>query len=81
MHTHASLPVLPADLRNAVLSNYTTIGENGTLCYVADRVHRSCGVCGTVFAGTASGLVLGGGQPCPFCGTAGAAPLPEGWLS
>lgn len=81
MHTHSSLPVLPVELRNAVLSNYTTVGENGALCYVSDRVHRACEHCGTVFSGTASGLVFGGGQACPFCGGTGSAPMSEGWLS
>jgi hypothetical protein len=81
MNTHSGLPVIPADLRMAVLSNYTTFSEDGSLCYVSDKVHRNCAVCGTVFSGSATRLALGGGHACPFCRAEASKPLPEIWWS
>jgi predicted RNA-binding Zn-ribbon protein involved in translation (DUF1610 family) len=81
MNTHSALPVLPADLRNAVLSNYTTFSEDGTLCYVSDKVHRSCTLCGTVFTGSVGALAQGSRYACPYCGAAASKPLPESWWS
>ncbi len=80
MNTHSALPAMPADLRNAVLSHYTTFSEDGTLCYVADKVHRNCPDCGTVFTSSASRLAFGGGPACPFCRGLASTPLREaGW--
>ena len=80
MNTHSALPAMPADLRNAVLSHYTTFSEDGTLCYVADKVHRNCPDCGTVFTGSASRLILGGAPACPFCYSLASRPLRvAGW--
>ena len=81
MNTHSALPAMPADLRNAVLSNYTTFSEDGTLCYVSDKVHRSCTLCGTVFSGSVSLMALGNGYACPYCGISASKPMPENWFS
>ena len=77
MNTHSPLPAMPTDLRNAVLSHYTTFSDDGTLCYVADKIHRNCPDCGTVFTGTASLLAFGVGHDCPFCRGKASRPLPE----
>ena len=81
MNTHSPLPVMPADLRNAVMTSYTSITEDGTLCYVSDKVHRACSVCDTVYAGSVSCVALGGAHVCPYCGDIATAPLPERWFS
>ncbi|KHK00405.1 hypothetical protein [Desulfovibrio sp. TomC] len=81
MNTHSGLPAMPADLRNAVLSNYTTFSEDGTLCYVSDKVHRSCTLCGTVFAGSISRMAIGDGYVCPYCGVSSSKPMPESWYA
>lgn len=81
MNTHSPLPVMPADLRNAVMTSYTTITEDGTICYVSDKVHRACSACDTVYVGSVSSVALGGSPACPYCGVDATSPLPERWLS
>ena len=81
MNTHSPLPVMPADLRNAVMTSYTSITEDGTICYVSDKVHRACSVCDTVYVGSVSCVELGGAHTCPYCGDNATIPLPERWYS
>lgn len=81
MNTHSPLPALSADLRNAVLASYTTVTEDGTICYVSDKAHRACAACDTVYAGSISGVALGGSRACPYCGGSATSPLPERWFS
>lgn len=81
MNTSSPLPAMPADLRNAVLCSYTAVTEDGTLCYVSDKVHRTCSECETVYAGSVSSVALGGSRACPYCGGNATSPLPERWFS
>ena len=82
MNTHSPLPAMPADLRNAVMTSYTTITDDGTICYVSDKVYRICSVCDTVYVGSVSSTALGGSLACPYCGVEATSPLRERrWLS
>jgi len=81
MNTQSHQPAMPADLRNALLCSYTTITEDAMLCYVSDRVHRTCSVCETVYTGSLGGLATGSAYACPYCGGGATSPLPSRWLS
>jgi len=81
MNTSTTLPVFSADLRGAVLSSYADVAEDGTICFVSDKVHRACAACGTVFAGSACWAAFAGPPPCPYCGGPKSAPVAPRWLS
>ncbi len=72
---HTTQPVLSADLRGAVLSSYTNVAEDGTICFVSDKIHRVCPVCGTIFDGSACGSAFAGAPACPFCGGGNCPPV------
>lgn len=65
-------------LTGALLSRFATPAEDGTLCFVSDRVHRFCPVCGTIFLGSAWRAAVAGPECCPYCGRPGSRPLPCG---
>ncbi len=75
MNTNATLPAFSGDLRGAVLSSYANVAEDGTICFVSDKVHRACAACGTVFAGSACRAAFAGPPSCPFCGGADCGPI------
>ena len=81
MQTNSTLPAFSGDLRGAVLSSYTNITEDGTICFVSDKVHRACDACGTVFAGSACRTAFAGPPACPYCGAAHCAPVSPERLS
>ncbi|MGE4539070.1 MAG: hypothetical protein AB7D37_18540 [Desulfovibrio sp.] len=82
MHTtNTSLPVFPASIGGATLSHYASVTEDGTLCFVSDRVYRACPDCGTVFAGSAYRTAFDGPPACPYCGEPQSRPLPPRRLS
>lgn len=81
MNTSTTLPVFSADLRGAVLSSYANVAEDGTICFVSDKVHRACEACGTVFVGSACRAAFAGPPSCPYCGGPRSAPVAPGWLS
>ena len=81
MHTNASLPVFPAEIGGATLSHYANVTEDGTLCFVSDKVYRACPDCGTVFAGSACRAAFGGPPACPYCGEFQSRPVRDGRLS
>jgi len=64
-----------AGLRDALLAGFVNVAEDGTLCFVSDRMYRTCPGCGTVFTGSAWRSALVGPQQCPFCGQSGTRPL------
>jgi hypothetical protein len=63
----------------ALLSGFTNVAEDGTLCFVSDRVYRVCPACGTVFTGSAWRTVMTGHERCPYCGGGGTTPLVRVW--
>ncbi len=68
--------------RGAALSGgYANVAEDGTICFVSDRVYRSCPACDTVFVGSAFRSAFFGPDRCPYCRTAATAPMAQGWLS
>lgn len=75
MQTNSTLPAFSGDLRGAVLSSYANITEDGTICFVSDKVHRACAVCGTVFTGSACRTAFAGPPTCPYCGAPDCAPV------
>lgn len=75
MQTDSTLPAFSGDLRGAVLSNYANITEDGTICFVCDKIHRVCPSCGTVFASSVSRAAFAGPPACPYCGAAPCLPL------
>lgn len=62
-------------LRQALLAGCINVAEDGTLCFVSDRVYRTCPACGTVFTGSLWRSALTGAQGCPFCGGAATTPI------
>jgi hypothetical protein len=81
MNMDTTFPAFSEDLCGAVLSSYTSVTEDGTICFVSDKVHRACAECGTVFVGSAVRAVFAGPDRCPYCGTHETAPLRPMWLS
>jgi len=82
MNMNTSCPVIPGELRGAALSNFTTIAEDGSICFSSDKMHRTCPDCGTVFDGSLCMAAMAGAPACPFCGEHRTAPMPvAGWLS
>jgi hypothetical protein len=75
MHDNAMAPETGAALRDALLAGCVNVTEDGTLCFVSDRLYRTCPACGTVFTGSAWKAALFAGQACPFCGRIGTRPL------
>ncbi len=64
-----------AGLRQALLAGFVNVAEDTTLCFVSDKMYRTCPACGTVFVGSAWRAALVGPQPCPFCGLSATAPF------
>jgi hypothetical protein len=62
-------------LHGALLSGFVNVAEDGSLCFVSDRMYRACPHCGTVFVGSAWRVALAGPQGCPFCGREGTVPM------
>ena len=81
MNMDTTSPALSEDLCGAILSRYTTITEDGTLCFVSDKVYRACADCGTVYVGSACRTAFMGSSRCPYCGTDKTSPLTPKWLS
>ncbi len=82
MNMSTSCPVIPGELRGAALSDFTSIAEDSSLCFVSDKLHRSCPECGTVFDGSLTLAALAAAQPCPYCGGRHTRPVPaRGWVS
>jgi len=81
MNMDSAFPAISDDLRGAVLSSYTSVTEDGTICFVSDRVHRTCAGCGTVFVGSACRAAFAGVTRCPYCGADETAPLVSRRLS
>ncbi len=81
MLADSTLPAFSADIRGAVLSSYANVAEDGTICFVSDKVHRACAACGTVFVDSACRAAFSGPPACPYCGGARSAPIPPRWLS
>lgn len=81
MNMPATLPVLPAAIQDAALSGYANVAEDGTLCFVSDKIYRTCGACGTVFVGSACRAAFAGPPACPYCGQGASSPLPARRLS
>lgn len=82
MHaTNTTQPVFPAPIGSANLSQYASVTDDGTLCFVSDKVYRACPDCGTVFAGSAYRTAFAGPPACPFCGAPASRPVPTGRLS
>ncbi len=81
MPANATHPVFSADLRGAVLSSYANVAEDGTICFVSDRVHRSCPACGTVFVGSACRAAFAGPHACPYCGDGRSRPVAPRWVA
>lgn len=76
MNTNAiSSTETTAPLRQALLAGFVNVAEDGTLCFVSDRMYRSCPACGTVFAGSVWHTAMAGPQACPFCGRSASTPL------
>ena len=75
MNMDTTFPALSDDLRGAVLSSYTNVADDGTLCFISDKQPRTCPDCGTVFVGSACGAVLPGLKRCPYCGEDATQPL------
>jgi hypothetical protein len=50
--------------------------EDGTICFVSDKVHRVCANCGTVFTVSACLVGLFGPGDCPYCGGGETSPIP-----
>jgi predicted RNA-binding Zn-ribbon protein involved in translation (DUF1610 family) len=75
MNANATTSMAPDGLRGALLAGFVNVAEDGTLCFVSDRMHRTCPDCGTVFVGSAWRVALSGPQACPFCGLTGTVPL------
>jgi len=78
MNTNSTLPAFSGDLRGAVLSSYANVAEDGTICFVSDKIYRACDACGTVFAGSAYRTPFSGPPACPFCGGPDCAPIFRG---
>ncbi|WP_428563428.1 MAG: hypothetical protein ACP59X_00175 [Solidesulfovibrio sp. DCME] len=81
MQTQSNLPAFSNDISSAVLSSYANIAEDGTICFVSDKIYRACDVCGTVFVGSAYRAAFAGPPTCPFCGALACAPVVRGRLS
>lgn len=81
MPANSTHPVFSADLRGAVLSSYANVAEDGTLCFVSDKVHRACAACGTVFVDSACRAAFAGPPACPYCGDGPSAPVQPRWVS
>lgn len=75
MNTDTTLSAFSDAVRGAILSGYADVAEDGTLCFVSDKVYRACPDCGTVFAGSAARAALAGPGRCPYCGRRKTAPL------
>jgi len=76
MHTDTTTASCQSgDLQGALLSGFVNVAEDGSLCFISDRVYRACPHCGTVFVGSAWRVVLASPQRCPFCGRPGTAPI------
>ena len=75
MHTDTHLPSLAPSIAGAPLSHYASVTEDGTLCFVSDKVYRSCPDCGTVFAGSAFRTAFEGAPVCPYCGETRSTPV------
>jgi len=76
MDRNASSPVMPTDVLGAVLSSYTNVAEDGTICFVSDKIYRICRACNTIFTDSASRSAFAGAPTCPYCGLPAAEPLP-----
>jgi len=75
MNMETSVSPALGPLSGALLSGFVNVAEDGTLCFVSDRVHRVCPQCGTVFVGSAWRVALTGPERCPYCGRPGTRPL------
>jgi len=66
MNTNAIMTTETAtSLHQALAAGCINVTEDGTLCFVSDRVYRACPTCGTVFVGSAWRAALTGSQPRP----------------
>ena len=81
MHANTSLPVFSAAIGGATFSHFINVTEDGTLCFVSDKVYRACPDCGTVFAGSACRAAFAGPPLCPYCGETRSRPIPRERLS
>lgn len=75
MYENALASGIKTGLRDALLAGCVNVAEDGSLCFVSDRLFRTCPSCGTVFVGSAWKTALTGAQACPFCGQDGTRPF------
>lgn len=75
MHTDGAVSASIGPLAGGLFASFANLADDGTLCFVSDKLHRACPACGTVFTGSAWRAATTGSEPCPFCGWAGTRPM------
>jgi hypothetical protein len=51
------------------------VADDGTICFVSDKMHRHCSGCGTVYVDSACRTAFCGPKRCPYCGTNETTPI------
>ena len=75
MPTETSVSASIGPLTGALLGSLANVAEDGSLCFVSDKLYRVCPGCGTVFTGSAWRVAMTGPENCPFCGGTGTRPI------